>query len=98
VRRQPPEQLDASSGNTVTLTLAMSFSSQYVGAKNIYMYAANGAGVNSGWQTRGAWTVSSVSSTLGGGTTSGALPAGVGPRAEVLRLAVVALRRPAPQW
>jgi hypothetical protein len=60
-----------SSGNTVTLNLAMSFSSVYVGAKNIYLYAANGAGVNSGWQTRGTWTVSSVSSTSGGGTTSG---------------------------
>ena len=44
-------------GNTLTLNLAMTFRSQYRGAKNIYMYAANLSGVNSGWRHRGLWTV-----------------------------------------
>jgi hypothetical protein len=48
------------SGNTLTLNLAMTFKSKYSGAKNIYMYASNGANVNSGWQTRGTWTVPGV--------------------------------------
>jgi len=45
------------SGNTLTLNLATTFKSAFAGAKNIYMYAANGFNVNSGWQTRGTWTV-----------------------------------------
>lgn len=45
------------SGNTLTLNLAVTFRPSYAGGKNIYMYAANGANVNSGWQTRGTWTV-----------------------------------------
>jgi hypothetical protein len=44
-------------GNTLTLTLPMTFSSGYAGAKNIYMYAADVAGSNSGWQQQGTWTV-----------------------------------------
>jgi hypothetical protein len=45
------------SGNTLTLTLALTFTPAFNGAKNVYVYAQNGAGVNSGWQTRGTWTV-----------------------------------------
>jgi hypothetical protein len=45
------------SGNSLTLNLAMAFTSAYGGAKNIYMYAQNASGANSGWQTRGTWTV-----------------------------------------
>jgi hypothetical protein len=51
-----------SSGNTLTLNLAMTFAAGFAGTKNVYMFAANSA-INSGWQTRGAWTVP------GGGTT-----------------------------
>ena len=50
------------SGTTLTLRLALTFSSTYGGAKNIYMYGASRAGVTSGWQTRGSWTVPSSSS------------------------------------
>lgn len=66
------------SGNTLTLNLPMTFMSGYAGVKNIYMYAANGANVNSGWQTRGTWTVpgsaaavtaDSASPDAGSGTT-----------------------------
>jgi hypothetical protein len=45
------------SGTTLTLNLAMTFTPAFNGAKNIFMYAANAAGTNSGWQGRGAWTV-----------------------------------------
>ena len=45
------------SGTTLTLNLAMTFAPGFGGVKNIYMYAANAAGVNSAWQTRGTWTV-----------------------------------------
>jgi hypothetical protein len=44
-------------GNTLTLNLAVTFSAAFSGTKNIYMYAAGSSGANSGWQTRGAWTV-----------------------------------------
>ena len=44
-------------GNTLTLNLPMTFLPAYAGAKNIYMYAADVSGSNSGWQQRGTWTV-----------------------------------------
>ncbi len=44
------------SGNTLTLNLAVTFRT-YSGAKNIYLYASTAGGSNSGWQTRGSWTV-----------------------------------------
>ena len=47
----------ATSGNSLTLNLAMTFKAAYAGAKNVYMYAQNAGGVNSGWQARGTWTV-----------------------------------------
>jgi len=55
----------ALSGNTYTLDLAISFQSGFSGAKNIYSLATSLAGVNSGWQTVGAWTAG----TVGGGPT-----------------------------
>jgi hypothetical protein len=45
------------SGNSLTLNLAMTLRAAYAGTKNVYMYAQNASGVNSGWQTRGTWTV-----------------------------------------
>jgi hypothetical protein len=53
------------SGNTLTLNIALTFQPGFAGARNIYMYATDAAGFNSGWQLRGAWTV----------------PGGVGPQA-----------------
>jgi hypothetical protein len=47
------------SGNTYTLTLAVSFQSGFSGAKNIYGLATSVAGPTSGWQTLGAWTAGS---------------------------------------
>jgi hypothetical protein len=45
------------SGNSVTLSLPIGFHTSFAGAKNIYMYADSKSGVNSGWQTRGTYTV-----------------------------------------
>jgi len=44
-------------GNTLTLSLAMTFKPAYAGSKNVYMYAASAAAGVSGWQDRGDWTV-----------------------------------------
>jgi hypothetical protein len=46
------------SGNTLTLTLAMTFTPAFAGSQTIFMYATNGTQA-SGWQTRGTWTVPS---------------------------------------
>ena len=47
------------SGNTLTLTVPLTFAPAFAGAKNVYLYAANATGASSGWQTRGTWTVPS---------------------------------------
>jgi Zn-dependent metalloprotease len=49
------------SGNTLTVTLPVTFTPAYAGAKTVFMFAANGSGTNSGWQTRGTWTVPGIS-------------------------------------
>ena len=46
----------APSGNTLTLHLALTFSTAFVGMKNIYVYVQN-ATVSSGWVQSGSWTV-----------------------------------------
>ena len=51
------------SGNTLTLNLPITFLPAYVGGKNIYLYAADVSGANSGWQQRGTWTVPAASGT-----------------------------------
>src|SRR5262249_58048292 len=44
------------SGTTLTLTVPVAFTPAYAGTKTVFMYAGNGSGTNSGWQTRGTWT------------------------------------------
>jgi hypothetical protein len=44
-------------GNSMTLNLAITFTAPYAGAQNIYMYAGDVSGSNTGWQQRGSWTV-----------------------------------------
>ena len=46
----------STSGNDLTLTVALSFSSMEVGARNVYLYAAGLSGQNSGWVKEGTWT------------------------------------------
>jgi hypothetical protein len=48
----------ASSGNTLTLNLPMTFLSSYAGAQSVYLYAIDVLGATSGsWQHFGIWTV-----------------------------------------
>jgi hypothetical protein len=52
-----PGSSASGSGNTLTVDLAMNFAPSYGGSKNLFLYALDKAGHNSGWQTKGAWTV-----------------------------------------
>ena len=45
-----------SAGTELTLSIALSFSNTFVGAKNLYLYAAGFSGQGSGWVKEGAWT------------------------------------------
>ena len=47
----------STAGNTLTLQAALSFGAAFGGAKGQYMLAGNNYGFQSGWQTRGSWTV-----------------------------------------
>jgi Pro-kumamolisin, activation domain/Bacterial Ig-like domain (group 3) len=53
----------ATSGNTLTLNLAMTFQPAYSGAKNTYMYGTDISGANSGWQQVGTWIAQLVPGT-----------------------------------
>ena len=63
----------STSGNNLTLTLAITFTSSFAGTKTIYMNAKVGT-VDSGWMPEGTWTVgsptvpSAVSATPSAGT------------------------------
>ena len=48
----------STSGNTLTLNLALSFTAAFAGAKNVYMEVEN-ATHDSGWSQFGSWTVAS---------------------------------------
>ena len=52
----------SASGNDLTLNLALTFLPAYSGGRNIYMLAYDGQ--SSGWQQKGAWTVSASAGTL----------------------------------
>jgi len=62
------------SGNTLTLNLALTFQTAYGGVKNVYMDAIDALGT-SGWQQKGTWTVAvtlqavSVTPASGSGAT-----------------------------
>jgi glucose/arabinose dehydrogenase len=46
-----------SSGDSLTLTVPMTFTTAFAGAKNVHLYAANAAGATSGWPLRATWTI-----------------------------------------
>ncbi|MBV9764734.1 MAG: hypothetical protein JOZ48_07805, partial [Acidobacteriaceae bacterium] len=46
------------SGNNLTLNLAVTASGKFEGAKNIYMYAADSTSATTGWVKEGIWTPS----------------------------------------
>jgi len=43
-------------GNNLTLNAALTFSGTFLGARNVYLYAAGSSGLNSAWHKEGAWT------------------------------------------
>jgi hypothetical protein len=51
-------------GNSLMLNLPMTFNSAFSGSRNIYLDAAEAEGANSGWQTRGTWTVPGTALSL----------------------------------
>jgi hypothetical protein len=51
------------SGNTLTLKLATAFSSGFGGTKTNYASAMDTAGLFSGWEARGSWTVQGAAAT-----------------------------------
>jgi hypothetical protein len=54
----------SASGNTLTVSFTLNFSSSFSGAKTIWLNATDTAGAQSGWQAKGNWTVpGSVGST-----------------------------------
>jgi hypothetical protein len=65
-------------GNSLKVTVSLAFKSGFGGPKTIYLYGLGLGGQNSGWQSRGAWTVptgaamvtaDSVSPASGSGTS-----------------------------
>jgi len=49
----------SSSGDNLTLSVALTFAGTFAGQKNVYLYAA-GKTANSGWVQKGTWTPSSA--------------------------------------
>jgi uncharacterized protein YkwD len=47
------------SGTTLSLPVTVTFASGFTGTKNVYGYASNNEGLNSGWVSLGTWTPSS---------------------------------------
>ena len=54
------------SGNTLTLNLATTFESAFTGVQNVFMYAGDVSGSNTGWVQRGTWTVPGSGPHTGG--------------------------------
>ena len=46
----------ATSGNNLTLNVALTFSGTFVAPQHVYLYAAGLSGQNSGWFSEGTWT------------------------------------------
>lgn len=44
-------------GTNLTINVATTFKAGFAGSKNLYMYAQDTAGLATGWQHRGTWTV-----------------------------------------
>jgi N-acetylneuraminic acid mutarotase len=52
-----PSGTSMASGNNLTVTFPITFTSAFSGAKKVSLLAMDGAGGNSGWNERGSWTV-----------------------------------------
>jgi hypothetical protein len=64
------------SGNSLTVTVSLTFKAAFAGSKNIYVYGFAASGLNSGWQSRGTWTVPTGIGTPTAGSVTGAGAAG----------------------
>jgi hypothetical protein len=53
------------SGNTLTLSLPMTFTASYAGAKQTFLFSSDVSGSNSGWQQLGTWTIPGTAGTPG---------------------------------
>ena len=51
----------STSGNNLTLNVALTFSSSFLGSKNVYMYATTNGGTTVGWTQMGTWTPGTAS-------------------------------------
>jgi hypothetical protein len=51
------------SGNTLTLNLGTTFEQAFAGTQNVFMYAGDVEGSNTGWVQRGTWTVPGAGGT-----------------------------------
>jgi hypothetical protein len=51
-------------GNTLTVTVPITFTQAFAGNKNVYMWASTVAGVNTGYQQRGTWTVATLTAAV----------------------------------
>jgi hypothetical protein len=65
------------SGNTLTLSVPLTFTGAFAGAKNVYLWATSTGGQNSGYQQRGTWTVTGAAAA-GPGTVSATPSSGSG--------------------
>jgi hypothetical protein len=48
--------------NTLRLQVGIGFSTSWLGTKNVYLYAQDSSGSNSGWHARGTWSMNSPNS------------------------------------
>jgi hypothetical protein len=60
----------STSGNALTLSLALTFKPAFVGVKKVYLFASNGI-QTSGWQARGDWVVPNAAQVTAGAVTPG---------------------------
>ena len=51
------------SGNTLTLNLPITFGSSFAGTQTIWMIAYDNAGLSSGWQSMGTWSLPPASNS-----------------------------------
>ena len=52
------------SGNSLTLTVNISFKTAFAGTKSTFMWVKNNAGVTNNWQSEGSWTVPGATPSL----------------------------------
>jgi len=55
------------SGSSLTVNFPITFNSAYAGAQNVFLFAYDSSGQNSGWQQLGTWTVPGTGGTLPAG-------------------------------